>query len=293
MPATAPRRCCVRRVWPFAASLPTGQTAGDCASFAPACQGSLGGFAWTASVAFGDNASMAEDDFDVEGLAAHLHMNPAQIGKLADRGDLPGRRVGGQWRFSRAEVHHWLESRIGISDETELAQMENVLQRGAKPGEDETFSIAEMLPLEAIAVPLEARTRAKVITAMADLASQTDWLWDPRKLADAVRAREDMQPTALDNGVALLHPRRPLPAILGQAFLALGITPGGIPFGGSGGRLTDIFFLILSVSDRGHLRTLARLSRLIADSEFLATLRAAPDAHAVRELIAAKEATFE
>ena len=50
-----------------------------------------------------------------------------------------------------------------------------------------------------------------------------------------------MHSTALDNGVALLHPRRPMPAILAEAVLALGITPGGIPFG-SGGSLTDIFF---------------------------------------------------
>ncbi|MCA9249238.1 MAG: PTS sugar transporter subunit IIA, partial [Planctomycetales bacterium] len=213
----------------------------------------------------------------------------AQVAKLADRGDLPGRKVAGAWKFSRAEIHHWIEERLGVSDEAQLAQMEDVLQETAPPGEGDDISVVEMLPVEAVAVPLEARTRAKVITAMADLAEGTGLLWDARKLADAVRAREDMQPTALDNGVALLHPRRPLPAILGEAFLALGITATGIPFGGRGGQMTDIFFLICSVSDRGHLRTLARISRLISDSELLTQLRAAPDAQTAHDLIRAKE----
>jgi PTS system nitrogen regulatory IIA component len=126
-----------------------------------------------------------------------------------------------------------------------------------------------------------------VITAMTDLAASTGWLWDPEKMVDAVRQREEMHPTALDNGVALLHPRRPLSGTLAQSFLALGITDGGIPFGGS--RLTDIFFLICSDSDQGHLRILARLSRLINSTEFLAELRHAPNAQAAHDLFLQRE----
>ena len=64
-------------------------------------------------------------------------------------------------------------------------------------------------------------------------------------------------------------------SILGEAFLAFGRTESGIPFGGSRGQLTDIFFLICSVDDSQHLRTLARLSRLISAPGFLDALRAA------------------
>jgi len=96
---------------------------------------------------------------------------------------------------------------------------------------------------------------------------------------------------ALDNGVALLHPRRPMPTILAEAVLALGITPGGIPFG-SGGSLTDIFFLICSTSDHEHLRLLARLSRVINDADFLWAMRAAPSAAALHRLIEGREATI-
>jgi PTS system nitrogen regulatory IIA component len=129
-----------------------------------------------------------------------------------------------------------------------------------------------------------------VIKEMVQLAAATGWLWDPQRMASAVSARERLHSTALDNGVALLHPRRPQPTILAQPLLALGRTPQGIPFGDSQGRLTDIFFLILSVDDRGHLRTLARLSRLISEPRLLEAVRAAGSAADVHRAIADYEA---
>lgn len=232
---------------------------------------------------------MPDDDFNIESLAAYLHVDPAQVQRLVDRGKLPGRKVAGQWRFSQAEIHHWLEERIGLSTDEQLQQMEGALDRAAGSEGETPVSLLELMPAEAIAVPLAARTRGSVITSLVEVAAHTGWLWDPTKMAEAVRAREDLMPTALDGGMALLHPRRPLPAILAQPLVAFGRTDSGIPFGGPRGSLTDLFFLILSTDDRGHLRVLARLSRLLGDSEFLAALRQAADATAVRELLADAE----
>jgi nitrogen PTS system EIIA component len=232
---------------------------------------------------------LADDAFDIPRLAAYLHLDAAQVARLADRGKLPGRRVGGQWRFAPADIHHWLEERIGLSTDEELQQMEGALRSPPGATTEDEISIAQLLPIDAIAIPLPARTRGSVISSMCELAAQTGLLWDPAKMADAVRAREDMCPTALDSGVALLHPRRPLPNILGQGLLALGRTERGIPFGGARGTLTDIFFLVCSVSDRDHLRTLARLSRLISDSALLADLRQTADARSAHQLIAQRE----
>jgi PTS system nitrogen regulatory IIA component len=220
---------------------------------------------------------MADDDFDLAALAAYLHMMPAQVSRLVERGQLPGRRVAGAWRFSRPEISQWLEQRIGLSDDDELAAMETNLERADAPGAGEV-NLEELLSLDAVAVPLAARTRGSVIAAMCQLAAGTGLLWDAGKMAEAVAAREAMAPTALDIGVALLHPRRPQSSILAQATLALGITSQGIAFGGGGGGLTDVFFLIAATSDHEHLRILARLSRIVNDAQWLSQLRAAPDA---------------
>jgi len=49
-----------------------------------------------------------DEDLDLEALAEYLHLDPAQVSRLVERGNLPGRRVSGQWRFSRPEVTFWL-----------------------------------------------------------------------------------------------------------------------------------------------------------------------------------------
>lgn len=228
---------------------------------------------------------------DIAALASYLHLTPQQIERLANRGQLPGRKVRGQWRFSRAEIHFWIEQRMGLMDEDELAHVEEAVLKPMASGDD-AVTISRLLRPEAIAIPLAARTRSRAIEAMTELAAETGLLWDREKMAEAVRAREQMQSTALDIGVALLHPRRPMPAILAQPLLALGCTIQGIPFGGRRA-LTDIFFLICSTDDRHHLRTLARLSRLISSPDVLTGLREAADPETAYRLLCNAEARLD
>ena len=235
---------------------------------------------------------MTEGDFDLRSLAEYLHLDPALVSRLVERGKLPGRRVGGQWRFSRDEIHHWLEDRISASDDSELERIGGALERQTPEDEPKIATLSELLTPAAIEVPLTARTRNSVITSMVEVAERTGWVWDPAAIVEAVRSREDLYPTALDNGAALLHPRRPLHYTVAQSFLALGVNDREIPFASGRGRLTDVFFLILSTSDREHLHTLAKLSRLLAQPNFLASLRGSADAHAAYALIAEQEAAL-
>ncbi len=233
---------------------------------------------------------MSGEDFDVDSLASYLHLTPAQVEKMASRNQLPGRRVGGHWKFSRDEIHHWFEDRIGVSDQSELQQVEKVLETNQA---DLDEAISKLLQAGAIWIPLLARTKNSVIEQMCRLAGEAGLLWDTARMADAIRARETLHPTALENGVALLHPRRPLINILAAPFVALGITSTGIPFGGPRGILTDVFFLIASGDEKSHLKTLARLSRMIAVPEFLPQLRQAPDAVSAWEIIFATDEALD
>ena len=231
---------------------------------------------------------MSAIDFDLSTLARYLHIAPAEVEKMASRGRIPGRKVQGAWRFSKSEIHHWLEERISASDAAELEQLEQALEK-AKEVDDEELSLATLLPEASVEVPLPARTRSSVIRSMVDLASRTGWLWSPDEMVEAIESRETMCSTALDNGIALLHPRRPLESALAQPLIALGITSQGIPFGNVRGGLTDVFFLIASVSDRGHLRALARLSRVISDAELVPQLRRTENTTEARNLILSME----
>jgi PTS system nitrogen regulatory IIA component len=98
-----------------------------------------------------------------------------------------------------------------------------------------------------------------------------------------------MGSTALASGVAIPHPRRPLPGTLGDNVIAFGRTANGIPFGGADGALTDLFFLVLAKDERTHLKILARLSRLLLRPQFGDELRAAETAADTYQLIESAE----
>jgi excisionase family DNA binding protein len=48
------------------------------------------------------------DVLTLEGVAELLEVAPELVAALAEKGELPGRRLGGEWRFARAGVLAWL-----------------------------------------------------------------------------------------------------------------------------------------------------------------------------------------
>ena len=230
---------------------------------------------------------MSQEDFDLASLAVYLHITPQQVEKLASRGKVPGRKVQGKWVFSFAEIHHWMEERMGLLEDSELLRVEASLNRSTHES-----PLSQMLAAESIAIPLRAKTKRSVIAEMVKLAEVTGMLWDAERMVEAIRAREELQSTALPNGVALLHPRRPLSNILGEPLVSLGVSPHGIPFGGRRG-LTHIFFLICSSDDRGHLHTLARLTRMVQDEDFVPRLQASESAAEARAVFVDVESKLD
>ena len=231
---------------------------------------------------------MPHANYDLAKLAKYLHLPEKHVKKLAERGDIPGRKVKGEWVFTKEEVHHWMEQKIGVSDDQELADVEGVLAKNAVE-EENVVSIADLIPDGGIEIPFGAKTKDSAIRLSTALAVKTGFLWDAEKMSEALKKREELHPTALDNGVALLHPRRPMPSIIADTFITLGIASKGIPFGGGFDSMTDIFFLICATDDRTHLRVLARLSRVLSVPGFIDELRERQTAAEVRDLIVQTE----
>ena len=208
------------------------------------------------------------DYLDVNEVANLLHVLPKQVQRWAERKHIPAQKINGEWRFARAAVHQWIEDKLHDLEGQE--QMDDVVKH-------HLVSIAEQLPIEAIDLQLNARTVSSVIDELSKVAASTGLLWDADEMAKAVRQREEIASTALECGVSLMHPRRPLTNYLAEPFIALGITSKPLPMSLAGEEndscMVDVFFLLCSMDDTDHLRTLARLGRLIRQSDFLDNLR--------------------
>lgn len=218
---------------------------------------------------------MQPETFNLKGLAQYLGRDARDLEKLASQGRLPGHRVAGDWRFHRAEVHHWLEQELPSYSDSQLQVFEDRVRHVDSTAS--TFLLRDMFSPSRIAVPLKGRTAQGVIRSLVELANDTWQIFDPPKVFDAIWQREQLASTAAPGGVALPHPGRRLVHEIGESMIVYGRTTTGIPFGGPHGQLTDIFFLLLCQDDRTHLYALARLARLLQHQDFLERLRAAED----------------
>lgn len=54
---------------------------------------------------------MAEDIWTIKELAAYLKLKEKTAYALAAKGELPGFKVGGSWRFKKTDLETWIENR--------------------------------------------------------------------------------------------------------------------------------------------------------------------------------------
>ena len=56
-------------------------------------------------------AEPMDEVLTVREVADFFRIHPTTVSRMVQRGELPGFRVGSDWRFTRASIQHWLESR--------------------------------------------------------------------------------------------------------------------------------------------------------------------------------------
>jgi len=233
---------------------------------------------------------MAHQFLSLDELANQLGRDQRELEKLVNRGRVPGHRVEGAWRFHPAEIRMWLEQEMRGFNTAELANVEE-MQRGVQTREGSP--LAAVLQRDTVLVPLEARTRRSVLESLIEVAGRTWQVWEPALLMTAILEREEVMSTGFESGVAIPHPRNPLPSALGASIVAYGRTFSGIPFGAPKRALTDIFFLVLCRDSKTHLSILARLGRLMHAPGFIDELRNAPDSDTSYAVIRAADAKLD
>lgn len=228
-------------------------------------------------------------NMSLEDFSRYIGMDVREVRKLADRGRLPGQKVGGQWRFNRAVVIEWLQQEIHTLDRSRLVALENAM---SDPQTETGQRVTDMIGLEGVDVALNAKTKASVLRELVGLAERTGLLYDAEGFLKALEQREAMCSTALLKGIAIPHPRQPMPYVSAEPLVCVARLPSGIGFGSAYGDRTDIFFLICCHDDRQHLRTLARLMRILQGNT-VDHLRAVETAEELLQILIDRELEIE
>jgi PTS system nitrogen regulatory IIA component len=223
----------------------------------------------------------------IQEVARMLGADVRRVERMAQRGEIPCQKIGGQYRFNRAQITEWLQQQMGGMSHQGLAEVDAGMTAHRETAEDEAI-ITPLLRLEAVTTSLGSRTKGSTLRELVSLAGATGRVYDERALLEAVQHREELCSTAMEGGIAIPHPRRPLPDAIAEPILVVAKTQ-GIAFGAPDGKLTQLFFLTASQDDRHHLHILARLCRMLHDEDFVARLEEAETPAEIMELMTNRE----
>ncbi len=218
-------------------------------------------------------------------MADRLQLSERTLYRLLQRGELPGRKIGGQWRFRMSEIDYWLDMRLSRMHTADLRQLE-------EEGPPSLAPLADLIRPENALIRILAGPPAELIRQFVAAVRFPETV-DGNALAARIRQREELSSTATGDGVAFLHtprwePRTPI----GSPVVALGRLSQPADFGAIDGTLTDLLFLLLAPDAHTHLTLLAKTAHLCRQPGFLAGLRAARTPTEVIDLIRASERTL-
>lgn len=221
-------------------------------------------------------------------LATLLGMDQRRVERMAQRDEIPCMKVGGELRFNRAEITEWLQQQMPQLTKSRLADMDTGIT-AHRQGDPNDSILIPLLREEAVSADLGARTKNSVIKELVALAQETDLVYDAEAILEALTRREELCSTAMEKGIAIPHPRRPLPYAVAEPILVIARTSQGIGFGAPDGRLTDLFFMTCSQDDHHHLHILARLCRVLNDDNIITNIRQASTPPEIIEIIRQQE----
>jgi PTS system nitrogen regulatory IIA component len=146
------------------------------------------------------------------------------------------------------------------------------------------MDIEALLDRSAITPKVNATSKRHALSLVAETAARRFGL-DAGEVLDALLAREGLGSTGLGSGVAIPHARLPGLRRIRGVFLRLE-TP--VEFDAVDGQPVDLIFALLAPPDSGaeHLLALARVSRLLRQSDLRKQLRQLHTPDAIYALLA-------
>lgn len=119
---------------------------------------------------------------------------------------------------------------------------------------------------------LEGSDKEDLLRRMVEKLHEAGKIDHPERLLGSLMDRERIMTTGIGRGIAVPHA---VSAEVGEQIIALARVPGGIDFDSLDRAPVYFVFLLVGKPDSSdrHLKTLARISRLIQHSDFIETIK--------------------
>ena len=185
----------------------------------------------------------------IEEVAEYLRVSERTVYDWAQKGDLPGGKLGTTWRFKREDVENWVDSRIS-----------------KKPSQSIASGGKSLLATDRIIV-LEDGDKTAVLTKLVDLLATSPLVKNRGELLKGILAREELMSTGIGFGIGVPHVR-----IDSVSDLVMAVAVCGKPVAGYASldnKPVHIVCMLAARSDQHakYIRTLSAVSSCLKDAE--------------------------
>jgi PTS system nitrogen regulatory IIA component len=212
-----------------------------------------------------------------------MHLTISQVSKLLNlpvstvqrwirQGNIPVYRHEGKYLFLEKDLVKWAQSQgIVITSKSQKAPARKPVQE---------CSLVQAMRRGGIVRGVSGDDASGVLKAVVGVAPLAPSI-DRNELFVRLIEREDLSTTGIGRGVAIPHPRSPVPNVPSEPSITTCFLDQPTDYGAIDHIPVFVLFLMLSPSPKIHLRLLARLSYLLRENSFIEFLRGTPSAEDV------------
>lgn len=148
--------------------------------------------------------------------------------------------------------------------------------------------ITDLMIKEVMIMDLKATTKAEAIDELIASLNKSGRINDPELFKEAIYKREEQSSTGIGGGIAMPHAKT---KAVNEPTVVFAKSKAGIDFDSLDGAPAHVFFMIAAPEGAGntHLRTLAALSKLLIDADFIEQLMNTKTPEEVTALFDAKQ----
>jgi PTS system nitrogen regulatory IIA component len=136
---------------------------------------------------------MDHEIMTIEEVAAYLRVSERTVYDWAQKGQLPGGKLGTTWRFKRLEIENWVNSQLGAKPASSSVVL----------GDD---VLSKLLVPERV-VFLEGSEKENALKTLCAVLATSSVIPNEEELASAIFRREELMSTGIGFGVGVPHVR--------------------------------------------------------------------------------------
>lgn len=209
---------------------------------------------------------MNHEIMTIEEVATYLRVSERTVYDWAQKGQLPGGKLGTTWRFKRADIEGWVNRRIGNSPLTPPAAS------GAG-----TAVLGQILSVERV-VFFDTSSKDVALKTLCAALGTSMMVHDEAELEQAIFKREELMSTGIGFGVGVPHVRL---TSVDDLVMALGIARSPLADYTSLDEIPVQIVCMVAAGSTQHpqyIRALSAISSRLKDEAVRAALIAATDA---------------